>query len=258
MYFIDVQGTLIDDIRKKPIEGCVEFIQDLNKNSVPYMIITNNTKRDSKNFLSYLQDIGLEIKDEHYLDPLMLLEHRIARKKIAAYGSEAFIDVLKGRGYELNYEKPDIVLVAIKEDFVSDEYAQMIEFILSGARLIGMHETTLYAKNAKRYPGVGAIMKMLSFATSCEYEVVGKPSQAFYEEALSRLQKQEQNASYDKITIISDDIKGDLIAAIQLGMRSVFVLSGKYTNADEILPLLKEAEQPDFTYKNIQEFRNNL
>lgn len=31
MYFIDVQGTLIDDINKEPISGAIEFINTLNE-----------------------------------------------------------------------------------------------------------------------------------------------------------------------------------------------------------------------------------
>lgn len=30
-YFIDVQGTLIDDINKDPINGAIEFIDTLNE-----------------------------------------------------------------------------------------------------------------------------------------------------------------------------------------------------------------------------------
>ena len=95
-------------------------------------------------------------------------------------------------GYKLDYENPRTVLVAIKEDFSADEYAQMIDFLLSGAKLVGMHETSIYAKNNKRYPGVGAILKLLEFATSVSYDVVGKPSETFYKEALKMLQNQQK------------------------------------------------------------------
>jgi NagD protein len=115
-----------------------------------------------------------------------------------------------------------------------------------------MHETTLYAKNHKRYPGVGAILKMLEFATSTQYTVVGKPSVPFFEEALSRLQQQKADAAFSEITIISDDVKGDLIGAQKLGMKGVFVLSGKIRNADEIIPSLNPSECPAEIYPNIE------
>ncbi len=259
MYFVDVQGTLIDDNTKLPTRGAVAFIDYLNAHHIPYMVITNSTKNPSDEFLGYLNTIGLNIPREHYLDPLMMLESHIDKnKKVAAYGSEHFLNVLRLMGYTLDYTSPHIVLVAIKEDFTPDEYAQMIEFLLAGSELVGMHETTLYAKNHKRYPGVGAILKMLEFATSTPYSVVGKPSIPFFEEALSRLQRQKMGAAFSEITIISDDVKGDLIGAQALGMRGVFVLSGKIRNADEIIPSLKISERPAEIYPDMQAILEGL
>ncbi|NOQ30686.1 MAG: HAD-IIA family hydrolase [Helicobacteraceae bacterium] len=254
MYFIDVQGTLIDDINKQPIEGAVEFIDRLNLDRTPYMVVTNNTKKASSDFLEYLNKIGLNIQKSHYLDPLMLIESCVTKKSVAAYGAQEFLGVLTSMGYKLNYENPSEVVVAIKDNFNSEEYAQMIDFLLQGAKLTGMHETTIYAKNSKRYPGVGAILKMLEFATSVSYDVVGKPSDKFYKKALELLALQNENATFENITMISDDVKGDLVGASKFGVKTVFVLSGKYKNENEIIPFLKDSEKPKKIYKNIGEY----
>lgn len=253
MYFIDVQGTLISDTDKSPIRGSIEFIDMLNKQKVPYMVITNNTKKASNDFYLYLKSIGFSFDFSSYLDPLMLLESRVEKKTVAAYGADEFLETLKKMDYELDYKNPKSVLVAIKEDFTADEYAQMIDFLLGGASLVGMHETSVYAKNGKRYPGVGAILKMLEFATSSAYEVVGKPSESFYKEALKMLQKQESKASFNNITIISDDVKGDLGGAKKMGMKTIFVTSGKYRSADEIVPFIEPKLRPDYIYADMQE-----
>lgn len=259
MYFVDVQGTLIEDNTKLPTRGAVAFIDYLNTHNIPYMVITNSTKNPSDEFLEYLNSVGLNIPKSHYLDPLMMLENHIKKsRKIAAYGSESFLQVIQSMGYILDYNVPDVVLVAIKENFTPDEYAQMIEFLLAGAELVGMHETTLYAKNHKRYPGVGAILKMLEFATSVSYTVVGKPSRAFFEEALFQISIQKSGLSFNDITIISDDVKGDLIGAQSLGMKGVFVLSGKYRSSDEIIPSLKPHERPAEIYADMQAILERL
>ncbi len=252
--FIDVQGTLIDDRDRFPVNGAVEFIERLNRTATPYMIITNNTKHGSEAFRDYLNQLGFAIDEAHYLDPLMLLSSKIdAGSAVAAYGSESFLEQLTAMGYRLDFQRPDAVVIGIKQHFTSDEFAEMIEFILRGAALVGMHETTLYAKEGRRYPGVGAILRMLSFATSASYEVVGKPSRLFYESALEKLRMQEKEASFDKITIISDDVKGDLTGAKALGMETVFVLSGKYRHADEIIPMLAPHERPELICADMRE-----
>ena len=253
MYFIDVQGTLISDIDKSPIHGSIEFIEMLNKKKTPYMIITNNTKKSSKDFYMFLQSIGFNFEFSKYLDPLMLLASRVEKEAVAAYGADEFLETLVKMGYRLDYENPKTVLVAIKEDFSADEYAQMIDFLLSGASLVGMHETSIYAKNNKRYPGVGAVLKMLEFATSVSYDVVGKPSVAFYEEALKMLHLQGNSIEFSNITMISDDVKGDLGGAKEMGMKTLFVTSGKYKTASEIVPFLEPELKPDYIYADMQE-----
>jgi NagD protein len=251
VYFIDVQGTLISDADKKPIAGSLEFIDKLNSENIPYMVVTNNTKKASQDFYSYLKSLGFGFDFANYLDPLMLLESRVAKEGVAAYGAQEFLKTLDGMGYTRNYENPKTVLVAIKEDFTADEYAQMIEFLLLGAKLVGMHETSIYAKNNKRYPGVGAILKMLAFATSVPYEVVGKPSDPFYFEALKRISLQKKDAKFEDIVMISDDVKGDLGGAKMLGMQTWFVTSGKYKTAQEIVPFLADDLKPDKIFSDM-------
>ena len=258
MYFIDVQGTLISDSDKSPINGSIEFIDMLNKKNIPYMVVTNNTKKQSETFYNYLRDIGFDFSFDRYLDPLMLLESRVVKESVAAYGSQEFLDTLVGMGYKLDYKNPKTVLIAIKEDFNADEYAQMIDFLLGGATLVGMHETSIYAKNSKRYPGVGAILKMLEFATSVSYDVIGKPSDAFYGEALKTLKLQNPHAKFSDIVMISDDVKGDLGGAKELGMKTIFVTSGKYKTKDEIVPFLKDELKPDFVYADMQEILEKI
>jgi len=258
LYFIDVQGTLISDSDKSPIRGSIEFIQMCNEKNIPYMVITNNTKKASSDFYDYLRSVGFEFDSSKYLDPLMLLESRVSKDAVAAYGADEFLKTLVNMGFVLDYENPKTVLVAIKEDFGADEYAQMIDFLLLGASLVGMHETSIYAKNDKRYPGVGAVLQMLEFATSTSYEVVGKPSKAFYNESLKKLQEQDISANFSDITMISDDVKGDLGGAKEMGMRTVFVTSGKYKTESEIVPFLKVELRPDLVYADMQEVMEKL
>jgi NagD protein len=230
----------------------------LNETNRPYMLVTNNTKKASFEFFTYLKSIGFNITIDKYIDPLMVLRRHVNKESVAAYGSVEFLNILVKMGYTLEYKNPKTVLVATKEDFIPDDYAQMIDFLLDGASLVGMHETSIYAKNNKRYPGVGAILKLLEFAASKQYKVVGKPSESFYHEALKGLKSQAPSANFNEITIISDDVKGDLGRAKELGMKTIFVTSGKYKNAQEIVPFLDEHLKPDFIYGNMQAIMESL
>ncbi len=250
-YFIDVQGTLIDDINKEPINGAIEFIDTLNEKNIPYVVITNNTKFKSEDFKKFLNDKGFNIKN--YIDPFYILNSVANEKKVAAFGSQEFIDTMGELGYEIDFENPKGLIVSIKKEYTNEDYASMIEIALKVNSIIGMHDTSIYSKDGRRYPGVGAIMNMVKFATNKDYKVVGKPSLGFFESA-----KDIINVDFKDIMIISDDMIGDLIGAQKLGMNSCLVLSGKIKSKEEILSTLNDNEKPNFICKDMGEVLNLL
>jgi len=217
----------------------IEVIEKLYRLGTPFVIVTNNTKQDSKKFKSYLRKLGYLFDDIQYIDPLMVLDTILPPTSVAAYGTSQFLTLLKERGYRLDFKNPEAVLVSIKADYTNDEYAQMIELILNGAKLVGMHKTSIYVKHNRRYPGVGAILKMVSFATGCEFQVVGKPSLSFYTQALEKLRIQNKSISFERVEMISDDLVGDLTGAKELGMKTSLVLTGKISSVEEVKSIVK-------------------
>lgn len=244
-FFIDVQGTLICDEKREPIAGAKEFLDTLNQQNIPYVVITNNTKIKSDEFLESLKQKGLNI--QNYIDPFSLLNKMLTEKKVAAFGSSEFLTIIQDLGYELEYINPEAVVVSIKKEYTNEDYSLMIECAIKAKNIIGMHETSTYSKDGKRYPGVGAIMQMIKFATNKEYNVVGKPSFNFYDKA-----REMMNLNFEDITIISDDMIGDLMGAAKLNMKTCLVLSGKIKDENEILHTLKKDEYPNYIGKNMQ------
>ncbi len=228
MFFLDVQGTLISDVDKSLICGAKELIEFLNIKDIPYLIVTNNTKKID--FLSHLCEKGLAIKENAYIDPFCVLANHLKPCKIAAFGAKEFLQSLEKLGFELDFANPKAVLIASYDDFKFQDFASMIEFAKNGVKIIAMHETSIYKKDNRLYPGVGSIMAMLKNATNFDYEVIGKPSFAFYNEALKLLKMQDEKAEFKDIKMISDDLKGDLLKAKELGMKTLLVLSGKISD----------------------------
>jgi len=220
MYFIDVQGTLISDEDKTPLPCALDFVNNLDKEK--FVIVTNNTKRGD--FREYLENLGFEFK--YYLDPLMVLDEKIS-DEVAVFGNENFKNIIESK-YNLNYTNPKYLVLSVGI-YSSEDFSQMIEYILNGAKLIAMHETSIYVNNNKRYPAVGAIAKMLKYATAKDYDVVGKPSESFFKKAQSYL-----NTPFENITMISDDLIGDLVGAKKLGMKTILTLTGKIKDKKEI------------------------
>lgn len=250
-FFIDVQGTLIDDIDKKPIKGACEFIKYLNNNNIPYVVITNNSKHKSEDFIEELKQKGFDIKN--YIDPFYILKEVLKTKKIAAFGTDKFLEVLKQMGYQLDFKDFDSLIVSIRQDYTNEDYAKMIECAFKIDDLIAMHGTSTYSKEGKRYPGVGAIMSMIKFAVNKDYETVGKPSFEFYEKARKLI-----DLDFKNITVISDDMIGDLLGAKALKMKTNLVLSGKTKSKEEIVNTLDKKDLPDKIFNDMSEILASL
>jgi NagD protein len=254
MYFIDVQGTLIDDLNRLPIDGAIPFIDHLNYNNIPYMVVTNNTKEPSDDFWKYLWSIGFQIPKNNYLDPLMILDEVLTDRQILAFGNEQFKKVLQSKGYLADSREPQSVLIGVSKDYSAKDFSEMIEALLNGAKLFGMHYSAIYSKNGNRYAGVGAILEMLKTATSSHYEIIGKPSKLFYLTALKKIRTNyDSSIDFKNITMISDDFKGDLVGIQKLGAKTVFVLSGKYKTEQEIKAFVNDVHRPNKILKSINE-----
>lgn len=239
MYFIDVQGTLISDSDKSPINGACELLKKLNQKQIPYVVITNNTKIKSDEFLQTLRDKGLAIKDGAYLDPFCVLNKTISPCPVALFGANEFISTMQNIGYTQDFSNPKAVLIASWDKFSFDDFATINELALKGVKIIAMHETSIYKKNGRLYPGVGAIVSMISYATGANFSSIGKPSLGFYTAALKLLKAQDNKTNFKDITIISDDATGDLYGAKELGMKTNLVLSGKISK-DNIANLISD------------------
>ncbi len=251
-YFIDIQGTLLSDKDKNPIEGSKEFLEHLKSKNIPYILVTNNTKQLSDELKKDLIQKGF--KFEYFLDPLMVLKEHIKNSSIYPFGSQEFRTVLEKMDFTFS-QNPDTILISSDHTLGAEDFSQMIEFLLDGAKLVAMHATSTYVKNSKRYAGVGAIAKMLCYATGIEAKVIGKPSKNFYNVALKSLQKQNPKLSFKDIVMISDDAIGDLCGAKELGIQTKLVLSGKCKSEEEISHI---KDRVDGTYKNIGEIAKEL
>ncbi|MBK1972076.1 HAD-IIA family hydrolase [Campylobacter sp. TTU-622] len=251
MFFLDVQGTLLSDKDKTLISGAKELISFLNLQNIPYIIITNNTKK--LDFLQILRQKGLAIKDNAYIDPFCVLKDLLKPCKIAAFGAIEFLQNLEILGYKIDFNHPEALLISSYDDFKFKDFASMIELIKKDIKVIAMHETSIYKKDNRLYPGIGSIMAMLKNAINFKYEVVGKPSLSFYKEALRLIQKQNQKISFKDVCIISDDFIGDLVKAKSLNMKCILVLSGKISDTKGInINLL------DKIYPSVLEFLEDL
>jgi NagD protein len=120
-----------------------------------------------------------------------------------------------------------------------------VKMILRGAKLIATNpDPSCPVENGLR-PGCGAMVAMLEMATGLKSFSVGKPNPVMMRQA-----RKELGLTTDQTTMIGDAMETDILGGVQLGFRTVLVLSGGTSRED----LAKFAYQPELVVSSLAEF----
>jgi NagD protein len=185
------------------------------------------------------------------LTPIDLLVELFAEEppgRTYVRGTPALIGYLESRGIEITGgPQADTVLLAFDRTMTYEALATAIAAVLDhGARLIATHENRIFrAAGGAVEPGLGPWVRAVEYATGARALITGKPARSYYLRALERL-----GSTAGSTTMISDDPFEDLAGARAIGMRTVFVLTGKYPDR-RILD--HQRQPPDEVYAAVEE-----
>ena len=250
VFLIDLDGVLVGDKKLNPLDGAKEFLQKLKSEKIPFRVVSNNSTRPPSELVKLLREKGLEIDEESLLTPLKILPkylRSIGIERILLIGMEPVERYLKEEGFEVvkDYRVQGVVVAQDRNlDFQKLKLAVSAVF-LEGAKIIPVNLSRIVKDDDGLYfPGGGSVAVMLKHATNHEEELpnLGKPSKEFINYALEGLEGEE-------VYLISDDVYTDLIGAKALGIKTVFMTTGKYKREE-----LKRANfEPDFVFDSLEE-----
>ena len=117
-----------------------------------------------------------------------------------------------------------------------------MRLVLGGARLVATNLDPNCPTQAGLRPGCGAIVAMLETATGRKAFSVGKPSPV-----MMRTARTEMGTDASRTTMIGDTMETDILGGVQMGYRTILVLSGATRRAD----LEAYAYRPDLVVESI-------
>jgi NagD protein len=122
-----------------------------------------------------------------------------------------------------------------------------VNMILGGAGLVATNLDPNCPTQHGTRPGCGAIVAMLETATGRRAFSVGKPSPV-----MLRAARKELDMSTAETTVIGDTMETDILGGVQLGYKTILVLSGGTRRED----LSKYAYRPDMVVESIAELNH--
>jgi NagD protein len=222
-YLIDMDGVVYRGHHLIP--GADRFIHELRAAGVPFMFLTNNSQRTRRDVATKLQRLGIEAEEEHVFTCAMATARFLARQKPGGtafvIGEGGLLTALHSNGYAVVDRDPDYVVVGEGRTLNFEMAEAAVGMILGGAKLVATNlDPNCPTQNGTR-PGCGATVALLEAAAGVKAFSVGKPSPV-----MLRAARKELGLSTDQTIVIGDTMETDILGGVQLGFKTVLVLSG--------------------------------
>src|SRR3954454_11544884 len=245
-FLIDMDGVIYRGGQLIP--GADRFINNLRRADVPFRFLTNNSQRTRRGVATRLQRLGIDVEPEHVYTCAMATARYLASQKPGgtAYviGEGGLLNALHENGYSVVDKDPDYVVVGEGRTLSFEMVEAALEMILGGAKLIATNLDPNCPTESGLRPGCGATVAMLEAASGVKAFSVGKPSPVMLRGA-----RKELGLTTDQTVVIGDTMETDILGGVQLGFKTILVLSGGTSRED----LDRYAYHPDLVVDSVDE-----
>jgi len=237
-YLIDMDGVIYRG--HELIPGAGRFIRELSQSNVPFLFLTNNSQRTRRDVATRLERLGIKVEEEHIFTCAMATARFLARQKpngtAFVIGEGGLLTALHTNGYSIVDKDPDYVVVGEGRTLNFEMVEAAVGMIMAGAKLVATNMDPNCPTQTGTRPGCGAVVAMLEAATGVKAFSVGKPSPVMLRAALNDL-----GLTAEQTIVIGDTMETDILGGVQLGFRTILVLSGGTRRED----LVRYTYRPD-------------
>ena len=250
-FLIDMDGVLYRG--NQLIPGADQFIQSLKERGTPFLFLTNNSQRTRRDVAMKLQRMGIEVDETHVFTCAMATARFLAKQHSAgtAYviGDGGLLNALHSNGFAIVDHSPDYVVVGEGRSITLEMLESAVQMIIDGAKLIATNlDPNCPTKDGGTRPGCGATVAYLEAATGAKAFSLGKPSPV-----MMRAARKELGLTTSGTVMIGDTMETDILGGVQMGYRTILVLSGGTKRED----LVRYAFQPDLVVDSVRDLIEN-
>lgn len=243
-FLIDMDGVIYRG--SELIPGADRFVNQLLEQEIPFLFLTNNSQRTCRDVAKKLDRMGIPVDERHIFTCAMATARFLADQKPngTAYviGEGGLLQALHLNGYAVVDHDPDYVVVGEGRAFNFEMLETAVRLINNGAKLVATNLDPNCPTPSGSRPGCGATVALLEAATGRKAFSVGKPSPI-----MMRSARKELGLSAGETTMIGDTMETDILGGVQMGYRTILVLSGSTSRAD----LVNFAYRPDQVVESI-------
>lgn len=222
-YLIDLDGTMYRGTEK--IEAAGRFVQNLVKQNIPYLFVTNNSTRTPQQVAEKLVSFDIPATKEQVFTTSMATANYIyeLNKNASVYyiGEEGLRFALEEKGFRFAGEDADIVVVGLDREVTYEKFAVACLAVRNGAKFISTNWDIALPTERGFMPGNGSLTALVSVSTQVQPVFIGKPEPIIIEQALRVIGTKKQDT-----LIVGDNYDTDIAAGIRAGLDTLIVHTG--------------------------------
>jgi len=263
-FLLDLDGVIVTAGTGVP--GAAEALARLERTAVPYRIVTNTSAVSRATLSRWSTKLGAPIPAERFESALSASAAWTSRTYPGAplyvLASDDAKTEFAGQRLLTHQEAgvPGATAAAVvigdsPEEATFENLNRAFRLVRGGARLVGMHRNPWWLTPEGPTLDSGSFVVGLEFAAETRATIVGKPSTAFFSQAIRDLRKEVgRDLARADIAMVGDDVRTDIRASQRAGLRGILVLSGKHGRADvEAAARERGGRRPDAIARDLAE-----
>jgi HAD superfamily hydrolase (TIGR01450 family) len=223
---LDLDGCVW--VGNRLVPGSHAALTELRNAGKAISFVTNDAMRSPEEYVRKLWSLGLQASLEEVVTVGGAIQYALAGRPpstptfvigspaIFRHVAEAGCRIVNGTSQAAEAE---VVVVAGHDEFDYGELKTATQAVLAGAEMIAANRDRTFPNVDGLWPGTGAIVAALEYATERTARNVGKPDRLIFETALDR-------AGSGRSLVIGDRLDSDLAGAAAAGLDGAIVLSG--------------------------------
>jgi glycerol-1-phosphatase len=212
-FILDLDGCVW--VGGEPTPGSVDALEEMRLAGKRLAFATNNAYESGEDLVAQLWRIGVRASLRDVVTVGGAMQHLLSETRsgrtafvigtaaMHRHVTDAGLRVLNGTDLA---SRAEVVVVAGTTDLVYDDLRRAVQAVNRGADFLATARDPTYPQPDGLWPGTGAVLAAVEYATGRTAEIVGKPEPQLFHTALDRLGE-------GRTLVVGDSVRSDLAAA---------------------------------------------